>query len=185
MTKNEEFTTMKKIRFNSAYHVTLFLKYYENKIKQLENEYGYTITNGREGFLYVYLNEENISSMFVNEVRDMKKRLNFLEMKDQEVCEMFKYSEKLAQQLNNIGLFNEIWYRGRDSTMIFYSEKHTLSKMKEQIKEVTRFHITILKMTDTRFPFLVNYFLFQQLKKLFWPEVRKLDSVDMSQIEFN
>jgi hypothetical protein len=57
--------------------------------------------------------------------------------------------------------------------------------MKDQIREVTRFHITILKMTDNRFPFLVNYFLFQQLKKLFWPEVRKLDSVDINQIEFN
>ncbi len=57
--------------------------------------------------------------------------------------------------------------------------------MKRNIEEVTRYHITILKMIDNRFPFLVNYFLFQQLKKLIWPEVRKLDSVEMSQLEFN
>ncbi len=38
---------MKKIRFNSAYHATLFLKYYQDRIRQLENEYRYTITNGR------------------------------------------------------------------------------------------------------------------------------------------
>jgi hypothetical protein len=177
---------MKKIRFNSAYHATLFLKYYQERIRQLENEYRYTITNAREGYLYVYLNEDDtISSMFINEISDMKKRLNFLEMKEYEVCERFRYSEKLGEQLKRIGLFNEIWYRGKDSTMIFYSEKHSLCKMKHSIEEVTRYHITILKMIDNRFPFLVNYFLFQQLKKLFWPEVRKLNSVEMSQIEFN
>lgn len=177
---------MKKIRFNSAYHATLFLKYYQDRIRQLENEYRYTITNGREGYLYVYLNDDDIiSSMFINEIRDMKKRLNFLEMKEYEVCERFRYSEKIGEQLNRIGLFNEIWYRGKDSTMIFYSEKQTLTKIKRNIEEVTRYHITILKMIDHRFPFLVNYFLFQQLKKLFWPEVRKLESVEMNQVEFN
>ena len=62
-----------------------------------------------------------ISSMFINEIRDMKKRLNFLEMKEYEVCERFRYSEKVGDELKRIGLFNEIWYRGKDSTMIFYS----------------------------------------------------------------
>ena len=106
-------------------------------------------------------------------------------MKEYEVCERFRYSDRLGEQLQRIGLFNEIWYRGKDSTMIFYSENQSLSKMKRNIEEVTRYHITILKMIDNRFPFLVNYFLFQQLKKLMWPEVRKLDSVEMSQLEFN
>jgi len=83
MVKNEEFQSMKKVKFNSSYHVTLFIKYYQERIKQLENEYQYTITSGREGYLYVYLNDdENISSMFINEIRDMKKKLNFLEIKD-------------------------------------------------------------------------------------------------------
>jgi len=98
MVKNEEFSSMKKVRFNSSYHVTLFLKYYQDRIKQIENEYRYTITSGREAYLYVYLNnDENISSMFINEIRDMKKRLNFLEIKDEEICERFTYSEKLGE----------------------------------------------------------------------------------------
>ncbi len=122
----------------------------------------------------MYLNDDdNISSMFINEIRDMKKRLNFFEIKDVELCERFKYSEKLGEELKKIGLFHEIWYRGKESTMIFYSEKQSLSKMKHLINDVTRYHITILRMTDHRFPFLVNYFLFQLLKKLFWPEIRK------------
>lgn len=58
---------MKKMKFNSAYHVTLFMKYYEDRIKQLENEYKYTLVSGKEGHLHVYLNDdESISSMFIN-----------------------------------------------------------------------------------------------------------------------
>ncbi len=88
---------MKRIRFNSAYHVTLFVKYFEDRIKQLENEYSYTLTSGKDGYFHVYLdNDDNVSSMFLNEIRDMKKKLNFLEVKDEELCEKFIYSEQLG-----------------------------------------------------------------------------------------
>jgi len=61
--------------------------------------------------------------------------------------------------------------------MIFYSEKQSLTKMKKLVHDVSRYHITIMKMADERFPFLINYFLFLMLKKSFWSEIRKLESV--------
>lgn len=157
---------MKKMKFNSAYHVTLFMKYYEDRIKQMENEYRYTLVNGVEGNLHVYLNDDDeVSSMFINEIRDMKKRLQFLEIKDVELCEKFEYSEQLGRQLNKIGVFNEIWYRGKESTIIFYSEKQSLSKIKLLVNGITKYHLTILKLQDENLPFLVNYLLFGLLKK--------------------
>lgn len=177
--------TMKKMKFNSAYHVTLFMKYYEDRIKQLENEYRYTLVSGIEGHLHVYLNnDDNISSMFINEIRDMKKRLQFLEIKDMELCEKFVYSEQLGRQLNKIGVFNEIWYRGKESTIIFYSEKQSLFKIKQLVNAITKYHLTILKLQDENLPFLVNYLLFGLLKKSIETDIRRLRTIEHPQVEF-
>lgn len=105
--------------------------------------------SGIDGHLHVYLNDDDcISSMFINEIRDMKKRLQFLEIKDIDLCEKFIYSEQLGKQLNKIGIFNEIWYRGKESTIIFYSEKQVLFKIKQLVNAITKYHLTILKLQD-------------------------------------
>jgi hypothetical protein len=51
--------------------------------------------------------------MFVNEIRDMKKGLNFLEIKDEKLCEKFVFSLEMGEQLKKIGILHEIWYRGK------------------------------------------------------------------------
>ena len=43
------------------------MKYYDDRIKQLENEYRYTLVSGVDSHLHVYLNDDDsISSMFIN-----------------------------------------------------------------------------------------------------------------------
>lgn len=57
--------------------------------------------------------------------------------------------------------------------------------MKFLIHQASKFHITIIKMVDERFSFLLNYLLFIQLEKSFLPEARNLESIDFEKVEFN
>ena len=57
---------MKKISFTSSYHAHLFMKYYHQRVQQMENEYKYKIVEGKAGNLNIFLNEEHISSLFIN-----------------------------------------------------------------------------------------------------------------------
>ncbi len=69
--------------------------------------------------------------------------------------------------------------------MIFYSEKQNLSKMKQLVHTISKYHITILKMVDEKFSFLLNYLLFKLLKKSFYPELKSMETVDTNQVEFS
>lgn len=105
-----------------------------------------------------------------------------LEVKDEVLCEKFAFSDKLGKELENKNIFYELWYRGKDSTMIFYSDTNTLRGMKTLIHQVSKFHVTIIKLVDERFSFLLNYLLFVQLEKSFKPEARNLESIDFEKI---
>jgi hypothetical protein len=78
----------------------------------------------------------------------MKRKLSLLEVKDEVLCEKFAFSDKLGKELENKNIFYELWYRGKDSTMIFYSDTNTLRGMKTLIHQVSKFHVTIIKMVD-------------------------------------
>ena len=64
--KDEDYVSMKKISFTSSYHAHLFMKYYHQRVQQMENEYKYKIVEGKAGYLNIFLNEEHISSLFLN-----------------------------------------------------------------------------------------------------------------------
>lgn len=129
----------------------------------------------------VYLShEENVSSMFVNEIREMKKKLNFLEVKDEMLCEKFIYSRGLGEQLGKIGVRHEVWYRGKESTIIFYSEKQSLHQMKSLIHTISNSHITIIHLNDPNLPFYTNYLLFSLLKHSF--PTKLLESLEPGQL---
>ncbi len=50
--------------------------------------------------------------------------------------------------------------------------------MKKSINLVTKNHISIMKMIDYKFSFLINYLLFGQMKKMIETEIKIMKSVD-------
>lgn len=57
--------------------------------------------------------------------------------------------------------------------------------MRQLIRVISKYHITILKLIDENFPFLVNYLLFGLMKKAILANIKKIQSIEYNQIEFN
>lgn len=57
--------------------------------------------------------------------------------------------------------------------------------MKKIIDIVSKYNMTILKMVDFKFSFLINYLLFGLMKKMIEPELKTMKSIDSDFVEVN